>query len=115
MGKLKGHVRTRSHPEGSIAEGYLFDECLTFCSRYLEGCETRFSYGFSRTAIPDANGAQSSSMPFFNNNGRYLAGKLTVTLDHKTLVQSHRYVLFNYGNIDPYLRYVTTSLLVISV
>ena len=82
MGKLKGHVRSRSHPEGSIAEGYLFDECLTFCSRYLEGYETRFS----RIAIPDVNEAQSSSMPFFNNNGRHLAGKLTVTLDHKTLL-----------------------------
>lgn len=23
------------NPEGSIAEGYVADECLTFCSRYL--------------------------------------------------------------------------------
>ena len=40
--RCKGHVRTRSHPEGSIAESYLFDESLTFCSRYLHG-ETRFN------------------------------------------------------------------------
>jgi hypothetical protein len=110
MGKLKDNVRTRSHPEGSIAEGYLFDECLTFCSRYLEGCETRFNRKCAATL--DVNGALSSSMPFFNNNGRYLAGKLTVTLDHKTLIQAHRYVLFNYDNIEPYLRYVTASALV---
>ncbi|XP_021721143.1 uncharacterized protein LOC110688702 isoform X2 [Chenopodium quinoa] len=30
---LKSYVRNRAHPEGSIAEGYLADECLTFCSR----------------------------------------------------------------------------------
>ncbi|XP_059658587.1 uncharacterized protein LOC132304903 [Cornus florida] len=39
---LKNYVRNRSHPEGSIAEGYLAEECLTFCSRYLTNIETRF-------------------------------------------------------------------------
>ncbi|XP_073219652.1 uncharacterized protein [Cicer arietinum] len=44
LGKLKSYVRNKSRPEGSIAEGYLVEECLTFCSRYLHsGVETRFS------------------------------------------------------------------------
>jgi hypothetical protein len=29
-------VRNRAGPEGSIAECYLADEMLTFCSKYLE-------------------------------------------------------------------------------
>lgn len=33
--KLKSYVRNRSRPEGSIAEGYLAEECLTFCARFL--------------------------------------------------------------------------------
>ncbi|KAK1373570.1 hypothetical protein POM88_029763 [Heracleum sosnowskyi] len=33
--KLKSYVRNNSKPEGSIAEGYLAEECLTFCSRFL--------------------------------------------------------------------------------
>jgi hypothetical protein len=33
--KLKSYVCNRAHPEGSIAEGYLAEEALTFCSRYL--------------------------------------------------------------------------------
>ncbi|XP_038982201.1 uncharacterized protein LOC120110683 [Phoenix dactylifera] len=37
--RLKEYVRNRAYPEGSIAEGYIADECLTFCSRYLEGVE----------------------------------------------------------------------------
>ncbi|KAL5761833.1 hypothetical protein ACOSP7_018097 [Xanthoceras sorbifolium] len=32
---LKGYVRNKARPEGSIAEGYLIDECLTFCSQYI--------------------------------------------------------------------------------
>ena len=45
--KLKSFVRNRSRPEGSIAEGYLAEECLVFCSRYMnDGIKTRFSrYG----------------------------------------------------------------------
>ncbi|KAK1387274.1 hypothetical protein POM88_015452 [Heracleum sosnowskyi] len=33
--KLKSYVRNKSKPEGSMAEGYLVEECLTFCSRFL--------------------------------------------------------------------------------
>ena len=33
---VKGYVRNKAHPEGSIAEGYIVEECLTFCSRFLD-------------------------------------------------------------------------------
>ena len=33
---VKGYVRNKAHPEGSIAEGYIAEECLTFCSRFLD-------------------------------------------------------------------------------
>nr|GEV52098.1 hypothetical protein [Tanacetum cinerariifolium] len=41
--RLKSYVRNRVQPEGSIAEAYIKDECLTFCSRYFEGVETLFN------------------------------------------------------------------------
>ncbi|KAL8146611.1 hypothetical protein AgCh_004366 [Apium graveolens] len=34
-GKMKDHLAARFKPEGSIAEGYLAHECLTFCARFL--------------------------------------------------------------------------------
>ncbi|XP_039776649.1 uncharacterized protein LOC120644152 isoform X2 [Panicum virgatum] len=40
---LKRYVRNRSRPEGSIAEAYIADECLTFCSKYMDDVETRFN------------------------------------------------------------------------
>lgn len=43
LGYLKGTVRNRAKPEGSIAEAYVVDECLSYCSRYLTNIETRFN------------------------------------------------------------------------
>ena len=39
--KLKSYVRNKSRPEGSIAEAYIMQEAVHFCSRYL--CETETS------------------------------------------------------------------------
>lgn len=36
MKVLKGYVRNRAAPEGSIAENYLADECVRFCGRYMK-------------------------------------------------------------------------------
>jgi hypothetical protein len=33
---MKAYVRNKAHPEGSIAEGYILEECLTFCLRFLD-------------------------------------------------------------------------------
>ncbi|KAA0035762.1 uncharacterized protein E6C27_scaffold403G00370 [Cucumis melo var. makuwa] len=40
---LKQYVRNKARPEGSIAEAFIMNECLTFCSMYLIGIETRFN------------------------------------------------------------------------
>jgi hypothetical protein len=76
-------------------EWSLFTECLTFCARYLHG-ETHLNHQLR-------DDEQYSTTPFFHCIGRGLAGKCTVNLDHKTWLQAHRYVLFNYDNIGPYL------------
>ncbi|GJT87199.1 F-box domain containing protein [Tanacetum coccineum] len=49
MKKLKGYVRNKAKPEGSIAEGYVAEEALTFSSHYF------FDYGQSTVvdAPPD--------------------------------------------------------------
>jgi hypothetical protein len=38
---LKRYVRNKAHPEGSIAEGYTLEECMTFCYRFVEDIETK--------------------------------------------------------------------------
>ncbi|GJV05246.1 F-box domain containing protein [Tanacetum coccineum] len=42
MKKLKGYVRNKAKPEGSIAEGYVAEEALTFSSHYFRDVTTKF-------------------------------------------------------------------------
>ena len=43
MKKLKDYIRNKVRPKGSIVEGYVANEALTFCSQYLQGVETKFN------------------------------------------------------------------------
>ncbi|KAK0572174.1 hypothetical protein LWI29_027307 [Acer saccharum] len=43
LGTLKKYVRNKAKPEGSIAEAYVVNKALTFCSMYLGGIEIKFN------------------------------------------------------------------------
>ncbi|GKA40894.1 hypothetical protein Tco_0733487 [Tanacetum coccineum] len=43
MKKLKNYVRNKAKPEGSIAEGYVAEEALTFSSHYFRDVTTKFN------------------------------------------------------------------------
>jgi len=43
LGEMKSYVRNKAQPEGSIDEGYMAKESLTFCSRYLNEIEIVFN------------------------------------------------------------------------
>lgn len=40
---LKEYVRNRACPEASIAKGYLMEECMNFCTQYLNDVESKFN------------------------------------------------------------------------
>jgi len=65
--KLKSYVRNKCHPEGSLAEGYLAEECLTFCSRYLSGIETKFNQPSRNDDNEEGN---NESLSIFSKTGR---------------------------------------------
>ncbi|XP_009766293.2 uncharacterized protein [Nicotiana sylvestris] len=101
--KYKAFVRNRTHPEASIAEGFLAEECLNFCSRYLhDGVKTRFS----RYQTEDDEGIQiegDDSSPIFPNIGHPIGSKnkrkgKTFDMDLQLWSEAHRYVLFNTGD-----------------
>ena len=81
-------MRNRSHPEGSIAEGYLAEECLTFCSRYLHDVETKLN-----RPIRNYEGEQ---------RGRSLGKGKLFLLDKTAWEQAHRYVLANSNVVTPF-------------
>ena len=71
-------------------EGSIFDEALTFCSRYLQD-ETHFN---QRARNHDRVQTEICvTTPLFHNIGQALAGKCIVNLDLKTWIQAHRTIL----------------------
>ncbi|CAO2813509.1 unnamed protein product [Amaranthus hypochondriacus] len=100
LGKLKSYVKNRNRPEASIAEGYLAEECLVFCSRYLNDGEKMRSKGSNQSHKTDnkATNEGSSLFPITGYPlGRKKKGKKgnAFSLDSKTRTLAHRYVLFN--------------------
>uniref|UniRef100_A0A803MKL5 DUF4218 domain-containing protein n=1 Tax=Chenopodium quinoa TaxID=63459 RepID=A0A803MKL5_CHEQI len=82
---LKSYVRNRAHPEGSIVEGYLADECLTFCSRYMNDFDTVFN----RKARNDDYRKR------FNRKVSSIGQGVLVHLDFEESDQIHSYILHN--------------------
>ncbi|XP_016203600.1 uncharacterized protein LOC107644277 [Arachis ipaensis] len=102
LGRLKQYVRNRAQAEGSIAEGYLSEEILTFCSRYLDNTETRLN----RPARVDDRPVDTT-----NNTGCTMfpeIGKGSGAVSHFVLTpmerdQAHRHVLVNCEAVAPFI------------
>ncbi|XP_071726811.1 uncharacterized protein [Rutidosis leptorrhynchoides] len=94
---LKSYVRNKAQHEGSIAEGYVKEECLNFCSRYFEGVETRFN----RPPRNDDN-ILGKEKYIFNSGGRSIGKVEVIELDSNSLSQAHRYVLLNHSKVLPF-------------
>nr|XP_025625964.1 uncharacterized protein LOC112718415 [Arachis hypogaea] len=106
LGHLKSYVRNKAAPEGCIAEGYLMEECLTFCSRYLEEdeIETRFNR-------PNRNDDQIDNTPsscsnilsqIFPARGSPRGSQKISLLTPIEKTQAHRYVLTNCSLLDKF-------------
>nr|XP_027190486.1 uncharacterized protein LOC113786665 [Cicer arietinum] len=98
---LKSFVRNRAHLEGSIAEGFLANECLTFCLQYLFGVETRFNR-------PNRNDDEVYGRPLgIKKQQKLRLGKRKkvsrTKLDKKELAHAHRYVLSNCDAVAPFI------------
>ena len=99
---LKKYVRNKSRPEGSIAEGYLADECLTFCSRYLDdGIETKFN----RPGRNEEFQVVGSDVKFriFSENSRVLGKSTFRILTDDEWEQARLYVLNNCDEVVPFI------------
>ena len=71
---LKSYVRNKSRLEGCIAEGYIAEDCATFCSRYLHDVETKNDYEERNYVI--ANNITNEGLNIFKCMGRTI-GKTT--------------------------------------
>ena len=87
LARLKSYVRSRSKPEGSIADGYLAEECLTFCSRFLSG-----------HSVPKFRSYPEN--PEYQIGTRRNNNEKPFHLTESQWMECHRYNIFNFGNKD---------------
>ncbi|KAJ9566906.1 LOW QUALITY PROTEIN: hypothetical protein OSB04_002872 [Centaurea solstitialis] len=88
MAVYKRYVRNRACPEGSIAEAYVVNEALTFCSMYFRGIETRFNR-------PERNDDRPVGPPF--------GKRTTLSLDPQLKRKAEWYILNNCTEIEDYI------------
>ncbi|KAG8383822.1 hypothetical protein BUALT_Bualt04G0053800 [Buddleja alternifolia] len=114
LGTLKGFVRNRARPEGSIAEGYIVKECLTFMSMYVNGIETKFNRrrrNYDGPQDGDLEGLSVFSMrvrPFGHIRPEPI-------LSDEELEKAHRFVLSNCDEVEHYLNTYKAELLGITL
>ncbi|KAM3352510.1 hypothetical protein ACQJBY_024012 [Aegilops geniculata] len=106
IGKLKSNVRNKARPEGSIAEAFLADECMTFCSRYIVGFETKHNLPSQNEDNDEWVGHHdiAHGSRLFPHSGNPLGKPRNYVLSSVAKVQAHRYVLFNCSDVNSYLR-----------
>lgn len=105
MRTLKSYVRNKAHPEGSIARGYLADECLTFCSRYMDNMNTKFNRK-SRNDDEDQEAPSNTELDLdiFRPLGRPLGKSTLQHLSLEEFQQVHLYVLHNCDELIEFVK-----------
>jgi hypothetical protein len=89
-----------------MANSFLADECLVFCSRYIEGFSTKHnkssrnddSLHYTESTLV----GQDSSL--FPPEGKPLGKPSNFNLIEIERLQAHRYVFFNCDVVNPYLK-----------
>ncbi|XP_071740608.1 uncharacterized protein [Rutidosis leptorrhynchoides] len=90
---------SKAKPEGSIAKGYLAEECLAFCSLYLSSDVETIHNKKSRNYD---DGGNEDVLPIFSMPGRPIGATVETRLDLETLDKAHSYVLFNCSELDSF-------------
>ncbi|KAM3357806.1 hypothetical protein P3S68_020737 [Capsicum galapagoense] len=99
---FKSFVGNKSQAEGSIAEGYMVEQSLTFCSRYFEDIESRVNRPKRVNDESNQNEASNRSS-MFPRQGKFVGGSSTFSLTVLEKTQAHRYVLLNCAAVQPFI------------
>ena len=108
LGYLKSTMRNKAKPEGSIAESYIGDECLIFCSRYLkDDIETTFNKldrNMSKKVKKDRKlECMRGSLGIFLDGGPVGIGVAHKKINSEEAGKMHRYILDNCPEVLKYM------------
>ncbi|XP_070009781.1 uncharacterized protein [Nicotiana sylvestris] len=108
LSHFKSLVGNKAQPEGSIAEGYIVEEALTLCFRYLEGIESRINR--PKHVNDELNHNKTSEISsLVPQQGKPIGGSTIFPLSPLEKTQAHRYVLLNYEAVKPFIENATQA------
>ncbi|GFP82128.1 hypothetical protein PHJA_000356100 [Phtheirospermum japonicum] len=85
-----------------MAEGYIIEECLTFCSMYLDDIDTKFNKA-ERNYENYKDNSRQTFLVFLEKS--HLIGKGEYKfLEEESWKQVHTYVLKNCDEVLPFIR-----------
>jgi hypothetical protein len=102
LSKCKQFMWNRARPKGSIAEGYLSVECLTFYSMYLRGIETKWTR--EERNSDEWQVGKSKGLSVFSQRVHPLGAAKFIKPEDKVLSRAGWYVLNNCDEIASYIR-----------
>jgi hypothetical protein len=94
MKTLKDFVRTRAHPEGSMAEGFVMDDTLGFYTEYM----SRFTA--TRRRVWD----EKEEPGLFDEEPK--GGRVKCVLSKNIRKWAHKFVIDNAGHLSGLRRYI---------
>lgn len=93
---LKKYVRNRNRPEGCMAENYIAEEAIEFCSEYLSGLDA--------VGVPTSrNMTKEKDKDNTISDGKPIGGITVGDVDDNDLERAHLYVLENTDDVLPYI------------
>lgn len=101
LGDLKKYVKNKARPEGSIAEGYVINEALTFCSMYFRGIETHFNRPERNSDFVETQ--SSTTISVFRQLARPFGRKKSIYLTPTERDKLYWYILNNCQEVQPYI------------
>ena len=101
MNTMKPTVHNKAHPEASMAQARIAEECSALCSMYLSGLNTKLN----RIGRNDMDKDQSSSfmLSIFQNKGIPMGKRTFKKLSHVDLEQAQLYLLMNCPEVQPFI------------
>jgi hypothetical protein len=97
---VKGYVRNKAHPEGSIAEGYILEECLTFCSRFLD-VDTKDNHVDRRETV--TVNEPPSDLSIFSEMDYKRRGQTVEEIPPNEFWKMSHYIIGNCDEVGPYV------------
>lgn len=112
MYSLKRKVRNRVCPEGSIAEAYVIDELVYFCSRYFD-LKVQTKFNRPQRTYDGGEVEPLGRLSIFTFSGRSIEQGKSHIMNDVEYKAACLYILHNCDEVYPYIEYVHYYLFVL--